>query len=117
MVVLITATFHFILAFWFLYMAVFKYHLYPDPGWFPNSEFDYVAWDKHNHDVSLILLLALPAVGISYAAVKSFLYFPIYGEVLMLLCLTFFFGVFFIRYVVRICNYLPVLTCSHVADN
>ncbi|CAB9507164.1 expressed unknown protein [Seminavis robusta] len=72
MVVLITATFHFVLAFWFLYMAVFKYHLYPDPGWFPNT------------------------VGISYAAVKSFLYFPFYGEILMILCLTFFFGVFFV---------------------
>lgn len=45
---------------------------------------------------SLILTLA---VGISYAAVKSFLYFPMFGELLMGSCLTFFVGVFFVRYV------------------
>jgi len=39
MVVLITAGFHFVLAFWFLYMAIYRYRLYPDPGWFPNSEY------------------------------------------------------------------------------
>jgi hypothetical protein len=35
---LVVATCHFMLAFWFLYMATVRYRLYPDPGWFPNSK-------------------------------------------------------------------------------
>jgi hypothetical protein len=46
-------------------------------------------------------LLSTIAVGISYAAVKSFLYYPIFGEVLMGFCLTFFVGVFFVS-VIRV---------------
>jgi hypothetical protein len=58
-IVVITSIFHFVLAFWFLYMAIYKYGLWPDPGWFPNT------------------------VGISYAAVKTWLYFPIPGMILL----------------------------------
>jgi hypothetical protein len=54
-VVLITSLFHFILSIWFLYIAVIKFRLWPDPGWFPNT------------------------VGLAYAAVKSWLYFPVLG--------------------------------------
>lgn len=58
-VVIITSIFHVCLAFWFLYMAIYKFGLRPDPGWFPNT------------------------VGISYAAVKTWLYFPVAGLVLL----------------------------------
>jgi hypothetical protein len=58
-IVLVASAFHFILAFWFLYMAIYRFGLWPDPGWFPNT------------------------VGLSYAAVKTFLYFPTVGMVLM----------------------------------
>ena len=58
-IVLATSCFHFVLAFWFLYMAIFKFGLWPDPGWFPNT------------------------VGISYAAVKTWLYFPNEGLILL----------------------------------
>ena len=36
-IVLVTSGFHCILAFWFLYMAIFRFGLWPDPGWFPNT--------------------------------------------------------------------------------
>jgi hypothetical protein len=58
-IVLITSVFHVLLSFWFLYIAIYKYRLWPDPGWFPNT------------------------VGIAYAAIKTWLYFPIPGIVLM----------------------------------
>jgi hypothetical protein len=58
-VVEITSAFHFFLSLWFLYIAIFKFRLWPDPGWFPNT------------------------VGIAYAAIKTWLYFPIPGLVLM----------------------------------
>jgi hypothetical protein len=58
-VVLITSVFHFILSIWFLYMAIHKFRLWPDPGWFPNT------------------------VGIAYAAVKTWLYFPVPGLIFM----------------------------------
>lgn len=35
--VLTTSAFHFFLAFWFLYTAIFQFRLLPDPGWFPNT--------------------------------------------------------------------------------
>lgn len=35
--VVVTSLFHFLLAVWFLYTAIFKFRLLPDPGWFPNS--------------------------------------------------------------------------------
>lgn len=60
LIVLITSSFHVILAFWFLYMAFFKFRLWADPGWFPS------------------------VVGISYAAVKTWIYLPDQGLVLML---------------------------------
>jgi hypothetical protein len=58
-VVEITSAFHFFLSLWFLYIAIFKFRLWPDPGWFPNT------------------------VGIAYAAIKTWLYFPIPGLILM----------------------------------
>ena len=64
-VVLVTSAFHFMLSIWFLYMAIFKYHLWPDPGWFPNT------------------------VGIAYAAVKTWLYFPVPGLIFMVVRLLF----------------------------
>jgi hypothetical protein len=36
-VVIVTSIFHFFLAFWFLYTAIFQFRLLPDPGWFPNT--------------------------------------------------------------------------------
>ena len=36
LIVLVTSGFHVLLAFWFFYMAFFKFRLMPDPGWFPN---------------------------------------------------------------------------------
>lgn len=58
-IVLITSVFHVLLSFWFLYIAICKYRLWPDPGWFPNT------------------------VGIAYAAIKTWLYFPVPGFVFM----------------------------------
>jgi hypothetical protein len=37
LIVLVASGFHCIMAFWFLYMAIFRFGLYPDPGWFPNT--------------------------------------------------------------------------------
>ena len=54
-VVITTSIFHILLSFWFLYIAMYKFRLWPDPGWFPNT------------------------VGIAYAAVKTWLYFPVIG--------------------------------------
>lgn len=36
--VIFTSAFHFFLALWFLYTAIWKFRLLPDPGWFPNSK-------------------------------------------------------------------------------
>ena len=58
-IVLVTSAFHLLLSFWFLFMAIVQFRLWPDPGWFPNT------------------------VGIAYAAVKTWLYFPIPGLFLM----------------------------------
>jgi hypothetical protein len=58
-IVIGTSCFHFLLAFWFLYTAIYRFRLWPDPGWFPNT------------------------VGISYAAVKTYLYFPMPGLVML----------------------------------
>ena len=46
------------------------YRLYPDPGWFPNT------------------------VGLAYAAVKTWLYFPVAGHVLLVLCFLFFINLY-----------------------
>ena len=35
--VMITSFFHFILSLWFLYIAICKFRLYPDPGWFVST--------------------------------------------------------------------------------
>lgn len=72
-VVLVTSFLQMILAFWFLYTAIFEYRLLPDPGWFPNT------------------------VGISYAAIKTWLYYPVAGKILMVMAMLFFFSTFFIR--------------------
>eukprot|EP00934_Nitzschia_sp_Nitz4_P006154 Nitzschia sp. Nitz4//scaffold321_size20361//10676//13149//NITZ4_008686-RA/size20361-processed-gene-0.36-mRNA-1//-1//CDS//3329547784//6144//frame0 len=72
-----TSVFHFFLAFWFLYMAIFRFGLWPDPGWFPNT------------------------VGLTYAAVKSFLYFPKVGLFFLIFAVLFFFSTFFVS-VVRV---------------
>jgi hypothetical protein len=69
-IVLVTSTAHVLLAFWFLYHAVVVYRLYPDPGWFPNT------------------------VGISYAAVKTWLYHPAAGHFLLVLCFIFFINLY-----------------------
>jgi len=58
-VVISTATIHFIIAIWFLYMAQ-CYNSLPDPSWFPNT------------------------IGLGVSAVKTWLYFPIAGQLLML---------------------------------
>ena len=71
-IVIIVSTFHCLFAFWFLYMAIFKFKMLPDPSWFPCT------------------------VGISYAAVKTWLYFPTLGRIMLSLCMVFFFGTFFI---------------------
>ena len=72
MIVLGASFFHFCLSIWFLHTAINVYRLWPDPGWFPNT------------------------VGISFAAIKTWLYFPWTGKVLMALCLAYFIGTFFI---------------------
>jgi hypothetical protein len=71
-IVLVTSVFHLCLSFWFLHTAINVYRLWPDPGWFPNT------------------------VGISYAAIKTWLYFPWAGKFLMSLCMVFFFSTYFI---------------------
>ena len=72
LVVEATSLFHCVLSFWFLYTAIFKFRLLPDPGWFPNT------------------------VGISYAAIKTWLYFVVPGKILMGLAMAFFFSTYFI---------------------
>lgn len=57
--VLTVAVFHSLFAFWFLYVAVIKFKLLPDPSWFPGM------------------------VGLAYAAVKSWLYCNIAGKVFL----------------------------------
>eukprot|EP00550_Attheya_septentrionalis_P002507 CAMPEP_0198283698 /NCGR_PEP_ID=MMETSP1449-20131203/3266_1 /TAXON_ID=420275 /ORGANISM="Attheya septentrionalis, Strain CCMP2084" /LENGTH=783 /DNA_ID=CAMNT_0043980431 /DNA_START=152 /DNA_END=2503 /DNA_ORIENTATION=- len=71
-IVLCTSFFHFLLALWFFRMSLFKYHLKPDPSWGPNT------------------------VGIVYAAIKTWLYYPLAGQILLMLGVTFFIGTFFI---------------------
>jgi hypothetical protein len=61
-IVVAASILHVMLAFWFLYMAIYKFGLWPDPGWFPST------------------------VGMSYAAVKTWLYFPTPG--LIMLCVS-----------------------------
>lgn len=58
-VVISTATIHFTIAIWFLYTAQ-CYKSLPDPSWFPNT------------------------IGLGISAVKTWLYFPIAGQLLML---------------------------------
>lgn len=58
-IVVVTSIFHLMFAFWFLYMSVYKFGLYPDPGWFPST------------------------VGLTYAAVKTWLYYPFAGLFLL----------------------------------
>eukprot|EP00977_Amphora_coffeiformis_P009292 scaffold2103_cov185-Amphora_coffeaeformis.AAC.37 len=65
-----TSAGHVMLAFWFLYQAVVVYRLYPDPGWFPNT------------------------VGLAYAAVKTWLYFPIIGYAILILCFLLFLNLY-----------------------
>jgi len=69
--VVIVSAFHVFISFWFLYKAIFVFKLQPDPSWFPCT------------------------VGIAYAAIKTWLYYPIPGFLLMLLCMIYFFGTFF----------------------
>ena len=69
-IVLCTSMAHVALAVWFLYQAVVVYRLYPDPGWFPNT------------------------VGLAYAAVKTWLYFPVAGYILLVLCFLFFINLY-----------------------
>lgn len=64
-VVTLTSVFHILLSFWFLYIATYKFRQLPDPGWFPNT------------------------VGIAYAAVKTWLYFPSLGLCIMALCMVY----------------------------
>jgi len=71
-IVLGTSWFHVGLAFWFYYMAIFKYSLLPDPSWFPNT------------------------VGLAYASIKTWLYYPMLGKVFMGLCMVCFFATFFV---------------------
>ena len=70
--VLIVSAFHVLMSFWFLYMAIFVFRLQPDPSWFPCT------------------------VGIAYAAVKTWLSYPPIGFWLMVLCVIYFSGTFFI---------------------
>lgn len=64
-VVILTATIHLIIAIWFLYMAQ-CYKSLPDPSWFPNT------------------------IGLGVSAVKTWLYFPIAGQLLMLVSIALF---------------------------
>jgi hypothetical protein len=94
--VFVVAIFHGLFAFWYLYVAVFKFKLLPDPSWFPGM------------------------VGLAYAAVKTWLICNLVGKIFLAvrsyffaggtfdiaqsltfcilsqLCLSFFFGIFFI---------------------
>ena len=73
--VLSAASVHLCLAAWFIYMAL-AYRILPDPSWYPNT------------------------VGIGLSAVKTWLYFPMGGNILMVICLSlniFFFPVSVIR--------------------
>jgi hypothetical protein len=81
-VVLLVVTFHVILSWWFLYTCIFKFRGLPDPGWFPNVSlihhlgcFSNCAYFCHG---------SLQVVGISYAAVKMWTYFPRIGLMLMM---------------------------------
>lgn len=70
MIVLVTVYFHVVLALWFLYMCFFQFRLWAEPGWFPCI------------------------VGISYAGIKTWIYFPVAGLLLVavreiLLCILF----------------------------
>jgi hypothetical protein len=101
--VLVVSVFHGLFAFWYLYVAVVKFRLLPDPSWFPGM------------------------VGLAYAAVKTWLLSNVLGKVFLgvssalsmrrrmlftglgsithhlhsQLCLSFFFGLFFIS-VIRV---------------
>lgn len=57
-IVVIVAFVHFCLLLWFLYLAL-AYYMLPDPSWFPNT------------------------VGIGICAVKTWLYYPLAGQFLM----------------------------------
>jgi hypothetical protein len=57
--VIVVAIFHGFFAFWYLYVAVVKFKLLPDPSWFPGM------------------------VGLAYAAVKSWLFFNIMGKIFL----------------------------------
>ena len=70
--VLSVSAFHVLLSFWFLYIAVFRFRLWPDPSWFPCT------------------------VGIAYASIKSWLYYPAFGGAILILCIIYFLGTFFL---------------------
>jgi hypothetical protein len=57
-IVLVSSSVHLCLSLWFVYMAL-AYRLLPDPSWFPNT------------------------VGIGICAVKTWLYYPVAGKLLM----------------------------------
>lgn len=57
-VVLVTSAFHLMLAIWF-YRMTYKYGMLPDPSWFPNT------------------------IGMAYASIKTWLYFPVPGKIMM----------------------------------
>jgi hypothetical protein len=57
--VMVVAIFHGLFAFWYLYVAVVKFKLLPDPSWFPGM------------------------VGLAYAAVKSWLFCNIAGKIFL----------------------------------
>jgi hypothetical protein len=71
-VVLIVSAFHVLISFWLIYMAVIVFRLQPDPSWFPCT------------------------VGIAYAAIKTWLYYPMPGFFIMVLCILYFFTTFFV---------------------
>jgi hypothetical protein len=73
--VTVAACLHLCLAIWFLYIAL-AYHILPEPSWFPNT------------------------VGIGLTAVKTWLYYPTFGHLLMAVSLSlslFFFPISLIR--------------------
>ena len=76
-IVLVTSLFHFCFAFWFLWLAIAKFRMLPDPSWFPST------------------------IGISYAATKTWLYYPVVGKVFLAFCAIFFVAMFFIS-VIRV---------------
>lgn len=57
--VLVVSVFHGLFAFWYLYVAVVKFRLLPDPSWFPGM------------------------VGLAYAAVKTWLFSNVLGKVFL----------------------------------